>query len=82
MYNISFKSISNNQEIESLTDRFQVLAMNPELDVVKTVNPSVNSNSNQSPSKDKMINDLIQLLKEGKISEETFKASMRTIENK
>jgi hypothetical protein len=29
-----------------------------------------------------MINDLIQLLKEGKISEETFKESMKALENK
>jgi hypothetical protein len=81
VYNISFIRSKTNEELQKLTDTFQIIALNKTNDV-QTENPIINTKSDETSSKTKMINDLIQLLKEGKISEETFKESMKALENK
>ena len=84
VYTLSFIRISNNELIESMTDNFQILS-SKDTNYNKTDenNPSQTIyKENESPSKEQMINELIKLLKEGKISEETFKASMNALENK
>lgn len=81
-YHISFIRIKTNEEIANFSDRFQVLPLNESISSEKTENSLKNQNNTDEASKEKMINDLIQLLKDGKISEETFKASMKALENK
>jgi len=82
VYHISFVRSKTNEELSKLSDQFQILAISQKNEVGNTENPIIDTKSDETSSKTKMINDLIQLLKEGKISEETFKASMKAIENK
>jgi len=79
VYNIAFIRSSNDEEIENHSDKFQILALNPPKENEKK---QVVKNKSQVTSKEKMINELIQLLKEGKISQETFKESLKAIEKK
>jgi hypothetical protein len=78
-YNISFINSETNEEIKNASDKFQILALKKEKEIEPDESFKIN-NSNKSSSKEKMITDLIQMLKEGKISEATFKASLKALE--
>ena len=80
VYHISFINSSTNEVLDNVSDKFQILALNQTEKVEEDKIPIIKTESKESSSKAKMINDLIQLLKEGKISEETFKASMKALE--
>lgn len=73
-YHISFIRKNTNTVIESLTDKFQILSSENVNEKTKNSTRSTNSSL-----KSDSISELIQLLKEGKISEETFKVSMQAL---
>ncbi|MDA3906661.1 MAG: hypothetical protein PF484_11355 [Bacteroidales bacterium] len=81
VFNISIIRTKTNEELKKISDKFQILAINQSKHIEKKDRPVINTNINKFDSKEKMISDLIQLLKDGKISEETFKVSMKAIEN-
>jgi hypothetical protein len=80
IYNISFIGLKNNLELGKLSERFQILSVDQIKEKEKETNIQSNTPKNESSSREKMMNELIQLLKEGKISEETFKSSMKALE--
>jgi len=83
VYNISFINSSTNEVLDNVSDKFQILAVTQSKESDNSLTPLKNqNNTKESTSKEKMINDLIQLLKDGKISEETFKTSMKALEEK
>jgi len=82
VYHVSFTSSDSKNEIKSLSDKFQVLALNQTREDEPKATPVINQDNEKPSSKEDMINELIQLLKEGKISEETFKISMKALEEK
>ncbi len=82
VYNISFINSSTNEVLENVSDKFQILSLNQTKEEEYIATPTINQGNEKPPSKEDMINELIQLLKEGKISEETFKISMKAIEGK
>ena len=69
-YNISLKYYGT--ELYTYSDKFQILSKDEKFDenLQNTSNPSSSSNT---------LDELIKLLKEGKISEETFKISMEAL---
>jgi len=84
MYNISFKEETTGYEIKTISDQFQILSLkeneeiNPNSEL--TIPTSSKEKDTKSKSKEDMINELIKMLKDGIISEETFKVSMKTLE--
>jgi hypothetical protein len=82
VYYISFINLADNLELERLSDKFQILSTEEVEEVpANTKTKGLNISPNTNSSKAKMMNDLIQLLKEGKISEETFNSSMKALED-
>ncbi len=74
-YYITLIREDTGEELDTIIDKFQILPS----DNVKTEISNKPLQSNTISSKDGSINELIKLLKEGKISEETFKVSMETL---
>jgi hypothetical protein len=81
-YYISFINTNTNEIMDNISDKFQILALNQTNEDKNITTPPINQDTEKSSSKEDMINELIQLLKDGKISEETFKASMKALEEK
>ena len=75
-YTVFLKRVFTQHLLETFSDKFQILSS----ENVKTEISKRPLSSNTSSSKDDSISELIQLLKEGKISEETFKISMEALE--
>lgn len=75
-YYITLIREDTGEELCTFIDKFQILSS-------ENVNKKdkVTFQSTNTPTKNSAINELIQLLKEGKISEETFKISMEALDN-
>lgn len=79
-YYVSFIDWKTNRELGKLSEKFQILPVEQVKVKEKETTPQMNAPQDETSAKAKMMNDLIQLLKEGKISEETFKSSMKALE--